>query len=51
MYSFCVEVFEKTINRTEMIDPSFERKFYGACYRLYKILCANSITREARSKF
>ena len=29
-------MFEKTIGRTEMIDHSFERKFYGACYRLYK---------------
>ena len=36
IYNFCIEVFEKTINHTEMIDPSFERKFYGACYRLYK---------------
>ena len=26
----CVEVFEQTISRTEMIDHSFERKFYGA---------------------
>ena len=26
----CVEVFEKTIRRTEMIDHSFERKSYGA---------------------
>ena len=25
----CVEVFEKTIRGTEMIDHSFERKFYG----------------------
>ena len=30
---FCVEVFEKTIRRTDMIDHSFERKLYGACYR------------------
>ena len=30
----CVEVFEKTIRRTEMIDHSFERKFYGAWNRL-----------------
>ena len=22
--NFCVEVFEKTMNRTDMIDPSFE---------------------------
>ena len=34
--NFCVEVFEKTISRTEMIDHSFERKFYGPCYRLCK---------------
>ena len=27
---FCVEVFERTISRREMIDHSFERKFYGA---------------------
>ena len=26
----CVEVFEKTIKRTDMIDHSFEKKFYGA---------------------
>ena len=25
----CVEVFEKTIRGTEMINHSFERKFYG----------------------
>ena len=25
IYNFCVEVFEKTISRTEMIDHSFER--------------------------
>ena len=24
IYNFCVEVFEKTISRTEMIDHSFE---------------------------
>ena len=33
-YKICVEVFEKTINCTEMIDHSFERKLYGACHRL-----------------
>ena len=32
----CVEVFEKTIRRTEMINHPFERKFYGAWNRLYK---------------
>ena len=25
IYNFCVEVFEQTISRTEMIDHSFER--------------------------
>ena len=30
----CVEVFEKTIRRTEMIDHSFEKKCYGAWNRL-----------------
>ena len=30
----CVEVFEKTIRGTEMIDHSFERKFYGVWNRL-----------------
>ena len=29
-----VKVFEKTLSRTKMIDHSFERKFYGAYYRL-----------------
>ena len=28
------EVFGKTIRHTELIDHSFERKFYGACNRL-----------------
>ena len=36
IYNFCVEVFEKTISRTEMIDHSFENKFNEACYRLFK---------------
>ena len=31
-YKYIVEVLEKTIRSTEMIDNSFERKFYGACY-------------------
>ena len=30
----CVEVFEKTIRGTEMIDHSFERKFRGVWNRL-----------------
>ena len=34
IYKICVEVFEKTISRTETIDNSFERKFYEACHRL-----------------
>ena len=29
-------MFEKAISRTEMINHSFEKKFYVACYRLYK---------------
>ena len=46
----CVEVFEKTIRRTEMIDHSFERKFHigyvkinararsrTACAQIFKI--------------
>ena len=33
-------MFVKTINRKELIDPSFESKFYGAWYRLCKnVLC------------
>ena len=31
----CIEVFEKTIRRTEIIDL-FERKLNGAWNRLYK---------------
>ena len=35
-YKYIVDVLKKTIRRIEMIDHSFERKFYGACYyRLY----------------
>ena len=45
IYNFCVEVFEKTISHTEMIDHSFERKFYGACYRL----CKNVVRRFSRA--
>ena len=33
-YKYIVEVLEKINRRMEMIDDSFERKFYGACYRL-----------------
>ena len=36
IYNFWVEVFEKTIRCTKMIDHSLERKFYGARYRLCK---------------
>ena len=32
-YKVIVEVLEKIMGRVEMIDHSFERKFYGACYR------------------
>ena len=39
-YKFCVEVFEKTLSRTKMIDHSFERKFYGAYNTLCKKCCA-----------
>ena len=31
-YKYIVEVLEKTIRSTGLIDHSFERKFYGACY-------------------
>ena len=33
-YKYTVEVLEKPIRSTELIDHSFERKFYGACYGL-----------------
>ena len=33
---FCVEVLEKIISRTKMIDHSLERYYNGVCYRLYK---------------
>ena len=33
MYALYI-VFGKTIRRREMLDHSFERKFYGASYRL-----------------
>ena len=38
IYKIYVEVFEKTISRTEIIDQSFKRKFYEACHRLCKEL-------------
>ena len=34
IYQICVEVFGKTIRRTEMIDNSFERKLNGVWNRL-----------------
>ena len=44
-YKFIVEVLEKIMRRMEMIDHSFERKFYGACYRLsYKLARVPSLT-------
>ena len=50
IYNFCVEVFEKTISHTKMIDHSLERYYNGVCYRLYKILCAGTAARGARLK-
>ena len=50
VYKFCVEVSEKTLSLTKMIDHSFKRKYYGAYYvknvmrgfshtkRMYKVL-------------
>ena len=47
--SNCVEVFEKTISRTEMIDHSFERKFFGAWNRLcLKLVRGFNRARRAR---
>ena len=31
-YKYIVEVLEKIMRLMKMIDHSFERKFYGACY-------------------
>ena len=31
IYNFCVEVFEKTISRTEMIDHSFRKANLMEC--------------------
>ena len=50
-YTFCVEVFEKTVSRKELIDHSFESKFYGACYRLCKTVCTVSVARHVRTNF
>ena len=41
----CVEVFEKTIRRTEIIDHLFERKFYGAWNRIYKNVRARKVIK------
>ena len=56
IYKICVEVFEKTISRTEMIDHSFERKFYEACHRLSKKLvrgftCAQRARKVLKLQF
>ena len=34
IYKICVEVFEKAVSPSEMIDHSFKRKFYEACHKL-----------------
>ena len=48
----CVEVFEKTLSRTKMIDHSFERKFYGPYYRLCEnVLRGFSRTQRAHKVF
>ena len=48
--NFCVEVFEKTISRTKMIDHSLER-YYNECVIGYiKILCAGTAAGSARLK-
>ena len=36
-YKYIVDVLRKTIRRIEMIDHSFERKFYGACYYSHRL--------------
>ena len=50
VYKFCVEVFEKTLGRTKMIDYSFEKKFYGAYYTLCKKCCARVQSHETRAQ-
>ena len=50
-YNFCVEVFEKTISPTEIIDHSFERYYNGVCYRLCKNVLRGYCTRGARLKY
>ena len=47
----CVEVFEKTIRRTEIIDHLFERKFYEHGIGYIKMLCTGLVARSARTKF
>ena len=51
IYNFCVEVFEKTISPTEIIDHSFERCYNGVCYRYVKMLCTGTAARGARLKY
>ena len=47
----CIEVFEKTIRRTEIIDHLFERKFYGALKIGYiKMFREGLVARSARTK-
>ena len=46
VYKFCVEVSEKTLNRTKMIDHSFEGKFYGTYYTL----CKNIVREFSHTK-
>ena len=46
IYKFSVEVFEKTLSRTKMIDHSFKRKFYG----VYYMLCKNAVSGFSRTK-
>ena len=56
IYKICVEVFEKSISRTEMINHYFERKFYEACHRLCKKLvhgftCAQRARKVLKLQF
>ena len=36
-YKYIVDVLRKTIRRIEMIDHSFERKFYEPCYYSHRL--------------
>ena len=51
IYNFCVEVFEKTISPTEIIDHSFERYYNGVCYRLCKNVVRGYCARGVRLKY